>query len=166
MVRVYLIRHAAAFERDARRWPDDRLRPLTPDGMRKFRKAAAGLERLAGTVTCVLTSPLVRARQTAEILATAACWAPATEAPELAPGHTPAQVLAVMRTQSAESFALVGHEPGLSDLLAASVVGPEARFACQLKKGGAACLNFAAAVRVGRARLDWLITPKALRSLA
>jgi phosphohistidine phosphatase len=165
-MRLYLIRHAAAFERNAKRWPDDRLRPLSPIGARKFRKAAAGLARITETVTCVLTSPLARARQTADILTAVTRWPRAHEVAALAPGHTPEQVLAILRGQAAESLALVGHEPGFSQLLAACVAGPGARLQCELKKGGAACLEFSAAVRPGHARLKWLITPKALRALA
>src|SRR5512132_2307889 len=65
---LYLVRHGVAEERgDA--WPDDSKRPLTDDGMARMRKAARGLARLGVGLDLVLTSPLVRARQTAEILA-------------------------------------------------------------------------------------------------
>ncbi len=201
-MRVYLIRHAAAFERDRKRWPDDRQRPLTLEGMKKFRRAAAGLERLAGEIGCVLTSPLTRARQTAEILEAVAGWPRALEAPELAPGRAVEQALAVIGDYAAadpalERLALVGHEPHLTELLARCVAGPRGRVRCELKKGGAACLLFPAvrggqapserrseaqldrwrAARpgprsrappdlLGRAQLEWLITPKALRALA
>jgi phosphohistidine phosphatase len=165
-VRLYLIRHAPAFERDRQRWPDDRLRPLTPEGVRKFRKTAAGLGCLTETVSCVLTSPLARARQTAEILSAVTRWPQAREMVELAPGHTPEQVLAVVRAQKAASLALVGHEPGLSELVAASVAGVGARLQCELKKGGAACLEFPSTARAGQARLAWLMPPKALRGLS
>jgi phosphohistidine phosphatase len=163
---LYLVRHAPAFERDRTRWPDDRLRPLTPEGVKRFRKAAAGLGCLVETVACVLTSPLARARQTAEVLSAITRWPHAREVEELAPGHTPEQVLAIVRAQKAKSLVLVGHEPGLSELLATSVAGAGARLECEFKKGGAACLDFSSSVRAGRARLVWLITPKALRALA
>jgi len=164
-VRVYLIRHAVAFERDRRRWPDDRLRPLTAAGIEKFRKAAPGLAWLAGEVDCVLTSPLVRARQTAEILASAADWPTATEEPRLAPGQSVAQVLALIRARRASAIALVGHEPDLSRLAAVSL-DAGARAVIALKKGGAACLEFDRVVRAGSAQLLWLVTPKLLRALA
>ncbi len=178
-MRLYLIRHAAAFDRDRRRWPDDRRRPLTPEGARRFRKAAAGLKRLVGEVDCVLASPLTRARQTAEILATVAGWPRAIEIPELAPGAAAERVLAAIRERAAakrslERLAIVGHEPGLTELLAAcaGAGGARARVRCQLKKGGAACLRFrdsragpARLARPGQARLEWLITPRALRAL-
>ena len=165
-MRIYLIRHAPAFERDPKRWPDDTLRPLTPEGTKKFREAAAGLARLAENVTCVLMSPLARARQTAEILTAVTQWPRAKEVPELAPGHAPERVLAVVRDQAVDGLALVGHEPGLSKLLAVMVTGADGRMECELKKGGAACVTFSSAVRAGHARLEWLITPKALRALA
>jgi len=164
MVRVYLIRHAVAFDRDRKRWPDDRRRPLTPQGIKKFRKAAAGLKGIADAAECVLTSPLTRARQTADILAEVAGWPAPIEASELAPGRTPAQALALIRARSEKCLALVGHEPNLSQLLAVSIAGPGARLACEFKKGGVACLTFATP-RAGQASLEWLATPKLLRSL-
>lgn len=188
-MRVYLIRHAAAFDRDRKRWPDDRQRPLTPEGIKKFRRAAAGLEHLVGEVNCMLTSPLVRARETAKILEAIAGWPHATEVPELAPGRTAGQALAAIGDRAAahpklERLALVGHEPNLTELLALCVAGPRARArgGYELKKGGAACLLFPSAVPPGHARLEqpgqpvparlswatleWLLTPEALRALA
>ena len=193
-MRVYLIRHAIAFERDRKRWPDDRQRPLTPEGRIKFRKAAAGLRRLTRKVECVLTSPLTRARQTAEILTAVAGWPGALEVPELAPGRTVEQALTAIRERAAgepqlKCLALVGHEPNLSELLAVSVAGSRARARFKIKKGGAACLFFpdarasqdrperpdkaqperarqAQAERPSQAQLEWLVTPKALRALA
>ncbi len=194
MVRVYLIRHAPAFERDRKRWPDDRQRPLTPEGMKKFRKAAAGLERLVGKVDRVLTSPLTRARQTADILEAVAGWPRALEAPELAPGRAAEQALGVIGGHVAadpelDCLALVGHEPHLTELLALCVADSRVRIRWELKKGGAACLLFPATrARLTpperrkdaqaeprspapsdlsrEAQLEWLITPKALRALA
>jgi phosphohistidine phosphatase len=165
MVRVYLIRHAVAFDRDRKRWPDDRRRPLTPQGVKKFEKAAAGLKRIADPAECVLTSPLLRTRQTADILTETTDWPRAIEASELAPGRTPAQALALIRSRPEKCLVLVGHEPNLSELLAVSIAGPGARLACEFKKGGVASLTFAAP-RAGQASLDWLLTPKVLRALA
>ena len=163
---VYLIRHAVAFDRDRKRWPDDRQRPLTPEGMRKFRKAAAGLESFIGPVDRLLTSPLVRARQTAQILDEVTEWPQPIDAPELAPGRTPAQALALIRKHDVESLALVGHEPDLTELIGVCVAGAGMRVSLALKKGGAACVSFGAPPRPGAGHLDWLLTPKALRALA
>ena len=65
---LYLVRHGLAEER-GEKWPDDTKRPLTEEGIVRMRKAARGLARLGVAVDVVLTSPLVRARQTADIVA-------------------------------------------------------------------------------------------------
>lgn len=83
---LLIIRHAIAFERDRHRWRQDAERPLSPAGMRRARKAAAGLKQLTKRPQRLLTSPLVRARQTAQILTEVAGWPAAEEIPELAPG--------------------------------------------------------------------------------
>ena len=80
---LLIIRHAIAFERDRHRWADDGARPLSPSGIRRARKAAAGLKELSKAPDRLLTSPLVRARQTAKILTEIAGWPRAEEAPEL-----------------------------------------------------------------------------------
>ena len=91
---VYLVRHAVAAERGPR-FPDDRLRPLTEGGVDKFTRAVAGLARLGVTLDVVLTSPLVRARQTADLLAAGLRPRPAlVEIEDLAPGRPVAGVIA------------------------------------------------------------------------
>ncbi len=164
-MRLYLVRHADAFEPSAERWPDDALRPLTAEGMRAFRKAASGIARAAGKVDSVLTSPFVRARQTAEILADEAGWPSAVEAVELGPEEPAERVLAAIRRSEAERLAVVGHEPSLKALLSLCLSGRTAGIECRLEKGAAACLKFSAAVRGGAARLDWLIRPGTLADL-
>lgn len=166
-MRVYLIRHAATFPGDPARWPDDGLRPLTPAGMDEFREAAAGLAGIAGPVDAVVASPLVRTRQTAEILSAAAGWPRATEAPQLVPGRTAEQALALAREHELrdQSLALVGHEPNLLELISLCVAGDDSRVRCDIEKGGVACLLFPGAVSAGEARLEWLLTPRALRAL-
>lgn len=164
-MRVYLVRHAEAFEPSEKRWPDDRLRPLTPDGRREFRKAAAAIVRIAGPVDRVLTSPLVRARETAEILEQAG-WPRADEAMQFAPDESAEVALAAVRACDVDRVAIVGHQPNLGDLLSLSLAGHAARIACRFEKGAIACLKFSAVVRVGAARLEWLIGPGTLRDLA
>jgi phosphohistidine phosphatase len=166
-MRLYLVRHAIAAEADAKRWPDDRQRPLTPAGSRRFRKTARSLVALiesGGAVDRLITSPLVRARDTAAILKRAGLPEPIEES-VLAPGRTAARVLAVLRAHAAGSIVLVGHEPDLGRLLSVCIAGPDAKLALRFRKGGAACLNFTGAPRVGEATLEWLLPPKALRAL-
>ena len=63
---LLIVRHAIAFERNPKRWPDDGERPLSPEGMRRARKAAAGLKRIANRPVRVLTSGLLHERVSAE----------------------------------------------------------------------------------------------------
>lgn len=167
-MRLYLVRHAIAAEPDAKRWPDDRQRPLTKAGARRFKRAAGMLVALMqadGPVDRLLSSPLLRARETAAILQRAGLPGLIEES-VLAPGRTAARVLAVLRAHEAESIVVVGHEPDLGRLLAVCIAGAEAKLALRFRKGGAACLNFAGAPRVGEATLEWLLAPKVLRALA
>jgi phosphohistidine phosphatase SixA len=74
-------------------------------------------------------------------------------------------VLAVLRAHAVQSIVVVGHEPDLGRLLAVCIAGPDAKLSLRFRKGGAACLNFTGAPRVGEASLEWLLPPKALRAL-
>src|SRR6185312_3207605 len=115
IMQLLVVRHAIAFERDAKRWPDDNERPLTAEGIKKARRAAAGLKRIAQRPALVLTSPLVRARDTAVILTQAARWPEAVQCDAFAPGKSPQEMLAALRREGAgaECVAVVGHQPGL-----------------------------------------------------
>ena len=163
---IVLVRHAIAFERDRARWRDDGERPLSPEGKRKFRKAAAGLAQWLPKVDAVLTSPLVRTRQTAELLTTVARWPKAIDTAELAPDSSPIGLLAVLRTRQEKRIALVGHEPRLSELLALCLAGPEARPFAPMKKGGAACVVFGDEIAAGKGTLTAFMPPRALRKMA
>jgi phosphohistidine phosphatase len=160
---LYLVRHAIAHDRGDR-WPDDRLRPLTAEGRARMRQGARGLARLGATLDRVCTSPLVRARQTARILAGA--WRPPpaialTEA--LDPDRSIAEVLSFLADLTSPGpVALVGHEPQLGRL-AAALTGARAPFS--FKKGGVACLVCPERAGRGRARLEWLATPAMLRAV-
>lgn len=162
---LIFVRHAIAFERNHRRWPDDGLRPLTPAGRQKFHRAAAGLAKWLPKVDRVLTSPLVRASQTAEILRAAARWPKAAEAPELAPGAGLSSALAMLRKQKARRFAIVGHEPDLSALLTACIAPAGTRVAIAFRKGGVACVQFSGEVRAGAGTLVAFVPPRALRRM-
>src|ERR1044072_3787814 len=83
LMQVFLVRHAVAHERNRVRWPNDALRPLTPDGKRKFRKAARGLARWVPKSAALLSSPWVRAGEPAAIRAEVAKHARVIECPEL-----------------------------------------------------------------------------------
>ena len=163
MTRLYLIRHAIAFERGPR-WPDDAKRPLTHKGSARMREAIDGLRAMKVELDLVITSPLVRAKQTADLLIGAWPTAPAlVESDALAPGKRPASVGEVLAAHAAtENIALVGHEPGLGEL-GAWLIG--AKKPLMFKKGGVACFELPGLPMTAPAQLVWLATPKMLRGV-
>jgi phosphohistidine phosphatase len=126
---LYLIRHGIAEER-GEAWPDDTKRPLTDRGIARLKKEARALARIGVAFDVVLTSPLVRARQTADAVASTFEPRPPIVAIEsLSPGGTYQALLADLEKQARRSrIALVGHEPGIGEL-AARMIGsrPSAR---------------------------------------
>jgi phosphohistidine phosphatase len=162
---LLIVRHAIAFERDRQRWRDDGARPLSPAGIRQSRKAAAGLKEFSKAPDRLLTSPLVRARQTAQILTDVAGWPQAEEAPELSPGGAALAVLTLLGQKRGKVVAVVGHEPGLGALLAVCLLGEDGAMAIDMKKNAVACVSFEGLPRAGRAVLKWLATPRMLRGL-
>jgi len=160
---LYLVRHGLAEDRgDA--WPDDAKRPLTADGMARMRKAARGLARLGVVIDVVLTSPLVRARQTADIVAEAIHPRPTLIATEsLSPDGSFAAVVAELEKQARKlRVALVGHEPGIGEL-AAKLIG--SRHAIEFKKGAVCRIDLEAIPPSGPGDLRWLMTTKILRAI-
>ena len=111
---LYLVRHGLAEERgDA--WPDDAKRPLTDEGMSKMRKSVRGLARLGVSVDVVLTSPLVRARQTAEIVAAGLSPRPSlVSIDSLAPEGTYASVIADLEKHVRKTRIAISASSGLA----------------------------------------------------
>jgi phosphohistidine phosphatase len=160
---LYLIRHGLAEERgDA--WPDDTKRPLTEDGMDRMRKSARGLERVGVWFDVVLTSPLVRAHQTAEIVASVYSPKPALINVEaLAPGGSSSAVIAELEKHAKKTrIAIVGHEPGIGEL-AAKLAG--LRVDLEFKKGAIARIDVEALPPKGPGLLRWFIPPRFLRNI-
>lgn len=163
---LYIVRHAIAASRDIAEWPNDGLRPLTENGVERFRRAARGLKRLAPSVDVVLSSPYARAWHTAELLQEEARWPAPIASEELQAERSPIEALKALDPYSeTASVAVVGHEPGLSEL-ASVLLGASADVPLELKKGGAMFLLIRGHPGRGSASLRWLLTPKVLRSLA
>jgi phosphohistidine phosphatase len=160
---LYIVRHAIAAERGSE-WPDDTKRPLTERGISRFKEVVKGLRRLDITVDEVFTSPLVRARQTAEILATGLEGkAPVKVLDALAPGHTPASVMTQLaRVAKRRRVALVGHEPDLGEL-AAHLIG--AGRALPFKKGGICRIDLGSLTSKSAASLVWFLPPNVARQV-
>jgi phosphohistidine phosphatase len=160
---LYLIRHGRASERGPE-WPDDSKRPLTSDGLSKLRREARGLRALDAAFDVIVTSPLVRARQTADVFAEVlAVKAPIVSADALAPAGTPAAVIQeIARHARKGRVALVGHEPNLGELAAQLI---HARSPLSFKKGGVCRIDFEDAPPKGAGSLVWFLPPKVLRKL-
>jgi phosphohistidine phosphatase len=160
---LYFVRHGLAEERDPSR--DDRKRPLTRIGRQRTRAVAKRLRALGFHVDTLLTSPLVRARQTADILVERGIAAGLEEAPELAPGGSLERWLTWLRKWRPERgrrLALVGHEPALGEW-AERLVWGEVRHRLVLKKAGVVGLTLPArGSPVGRSLLILLAPPRFL----
>jgi phosphohistidine phosphatase len=166
-VDLLILRHAIAFPPDARRWPGDTERPLTVEGAKRAQRAAAGLKRIAKRPVLVLTSPLVRARDTAAIFAQAARWPKAVECEALSPARSPEGVLEMLKRRGtqADCVAVVGHQPHLGRLLALCLRGDARSEAFELKKSAVVCLRFEGPLRAGQGVLEWSLPPRILRKL-
>ena len=160
---LYLVRHAIAAER-GEDWPNDDKRPLTARGVARFRECVDALAKLDVAVDEIFTSPLVRARQTAELLASGLPGKPAVKILDvLSPGHAPGSVLAQLaKAARRRRIALVGHEPDLGEL-AAHLIG--AGRALPFKKGGVCRIDVESLTSRRPAALAWFVTPRLLRKI-
>jgi phosphohistidine phosphatase len=163
-IQVYLIRHGVAAERGPE-YPDDSKRPLTAQGMSRLRKEARALDALGVTFDQIVSSPLVRTRQTADIIADALKGKPSVVTSDaLAPAGTVSAVIQDLAKYGRKgSVALVGHEPNLGEL-AARLIG--ARRALEFKKGGLCRIDFETLPPKGTGSLRWFVAPRMLRKLA
>jgi phosphohistidine phosphatase SixA len=162
MTSLLVVRHAIAEQRDARRWPDDAERPLTPDGEARFGRAARGLRPIVPHVDLVLSSSHTRAWRTGELLHEEAGWPPPERCEPLEGERPPSEAAKAIHGQTAHqgTVAVVGHEPQLSGLVSLLLTGDADAFDLDLKKGGAVRLD----LNEGRATLRWVATPKLLRA--
>jgi phosphohistidine phosphatase len=166
-MKLLVIRHAIAEDRDAfaATGLPDAQRPLTDDGRKRMRGAARGLRTLVPRIDVLATSPLVRAAQTAEIVAKAYGGMQARTVPELSPERRPDELLGWLRShQLGDTVAVVGHEPHLGFLAGWLLTGRNDSFV-DFKKGGAVLLQFDDPPSGGNAVLSWALTPRILRAL-
>jgi phosphohistidine phosphatase len=161
---LYLVRHAIAAER-GEEWPDDTKRPLTDTGITRFKEAVEGLASLGVEIDEIFTSPLVRAKQTATLLADGLGSKTSVKTLDaLAPGHTPRLVMnELSRTAKRRRIALVGHEPGLGELAAHLLGAPRP---LPFKKGGVCYIAIQGLTSRRPGELLWFLPPKVLRRLS
>jgi phosphohistidine phosphatase len=159
MMELYLVRHGIAV--DGEPGLPEAFRPLAGKGRRRFQKTAKAFARLARKLDLVLTSPLVRAVQTAEILAGAADAGEVAVLQELDPSHGVPQLLeaVAMRAGDSKSVALVGHEPQLSAVLAA--LSGVAQDDLDVKKGVIVRIDVTALPQPDSVEPRWWLKPRA-----
>jgi phosphohistidine phosphatase len=164
---LYLVRHAVAFDPDETQWPDDRDRPLTPEGEKRFRRAARGLTEIMPSVDVMLASRFARAWRTAELLEKEASWPKPVACEALEVSREPAEVLQALQDYAASStIALVGHEPSLHELASYLLTADTSHARLEFRKGGVARLELPDGLRPGAAYLRWLLPPRVLRAMA
>ncbi len=161
---LYLIRHGIAAERGDE-YPDDSKRPLTSGGIARLRKEAKALDAMGVGLDHIITSPLVRARQTADVLAETLKSKPSVSLSDaLAPAGAPAAVMQDLAKHMRKGrIALVGHEPNIGELAARLIA---ARMPLAFKKGGICRIDFEVFPPKGTGQLRWFATPRMLREIA
>jgi phosphohistidine phosphatase len=157
---LYIIRHAIAVDEGSSEYEEDSQRPLTDKGKKKMRQIAKGLRTLGVDFDLILSSPYVRARQTAEILEDVFKIKKDIEfSDNLIPMGDPELLIAEMNEKyRPNSVALVGHEPHLSALIGL-LVSENAGIDMTLKKGGVCRLSTDDLHHARKATLEWLLTP-------
>jgi len=161
---IYFLRHAIAVERGEGDFSDEE-RPLTEKGRQKMVAAIGGIRQLDLKIDALLSSPLVRAVQTAELLREHLPYAGALEiAEELKPETPLASLLRRIGEQNAERIVLVGHEPSLSSWIR-DLLGCVPQASLQLKKGGLCRLDLERASESTSSRLIYLLQPRHLRAM-
>jgi phosphohistidine phosphatase len=161
---LYLIRHGIAADRGDD-YPDDSKRPLTGDGIAGLRKEAKALEALGVAFDQIISSPLVRTKQTADIFAESMKPKPPVATIDaLAPAGTPSGVIQELSKHARKGrIAVVGHEPNLGELAAKLIA---ARTPIEFKKGTICRIDFEVLPPKGIGQLRWLLPPKVLRKIS
>ncbi|MGH8370429.1 MAG: SixA phosphatase family protein [Gammaproteobacteria bacterium] len=159
---IILIRHAET--EDSAASGGDAARSLTSRGHERMTAAARGLSRVAGELTVIAHSPLVRAVQTAQIIADRFPAARLIELPALLPDQEPQTLLEWFAAQTGD-VAVVGHEPVLSNWIGYAVAG-NPRAVVHMKKSSACALEFPRPPVAGSARIRWFMDWRQLAAQA
>jgi len=163
---LYIMRHGLAVSRGSLRFSEDAQRPLVPEGKEKMREVGEGLRRTGLEVDWIVTSPLVRAVETAGIISESlASSAPVDTCEAMRPGGSPEELLAFLtRRPSRTRVLVVGHEPDLSEL-ATRLIGAGSHANLAFKKGGCCMISFNEFPPKSPGQLVWWLTPRLLRKL-
>ena len=161
---LYIMRHAEA--EDEAESGGDEARPLTVRGRERTRDAAGGLRALGLRFDAILTSSLLRAAETAELVADEYANNPPPQVlPALLPDVSPREALAALTPFARHSEVLVvGHEPQLSRLVGLLLTSG-GTFAIKLKKGACVAMDVPKTIEPGAGELLWMLTQRQLRKL-
>ena len=160
---LYILRHGIAADRSAE-YPDDDLRPLTRKGISRMRREAKGMDAIGVAPDLIISSTLVRAVQTAEIVQQGLSKPPQmTTSTALVPEAHPSQILQELAAShsSLSSVMVVGHEPHMSSLVSYILTG-RVSWLISLKKGALCSIDLSSS---DRGQLMWALAPRQLRAL-
>jgi phosphohistidine phosphatase len=166
-MKLSFLRHAIAVDRGTAGYEKDSERPLTKEGEKKMRRIARGMPSIGLSFDLVLSSPFIRARRTAEIVAeTFGIEEKLALTPHLETGGDPRRLVEEIASRSLglDSVLLVGHEPYLSGLISV-LLGGDQQLAIVLKKGGLCQLQIEKLMYGRCAQLEFLLTPRQLRRI-
>jgi len=164
---LYVLRHGQAGERDSQKYPDDRERPLTRRGIERLTRQVRGMKSLDICPDLIVTSPLVRAAQTAEVVQDGLSNKVQLEfSSGLVPWAEPREILGELGEAHAtrDCVMVVGHEPHLSSLISLVSSGT-LDCAIRLKKGALCKLRIPSLVPGRCGRIEWSLTPKQMTKL-
>jgi phosphohistidine phosphatase len=162
---LFIMRHGIALDRASPLASDDTMRPLTPKGRKRMARIAEELHKLGYAFDWIVSSPLVRAAETAEIVAASQKPKPPVDVcAALTPGAPREDVLAFLaKNPDRKRVMLVGHEPDLS-ALAGRLIGAGRDANLEFKKGGCCLIEYDGLPARYAGRLVWWLTPRALRA--
>ena len=161
-MQLYLMRHGTAVDSSDASVRSDAERALTDEGRARVEKVARALADLGMAPGVILTSPLVRAAQTAQLLAKQFPKARLKTTALLSPGADPAALVDEAAAAKAQEVVCVGHSPHLELVIARVCAGVEFPL-CELKKAGVACLDLE--IQSRRGILRWLLQPGQIKKL-
>jgi phosphohistidine phosphatase len=168
-MKLYILRHAIAVERGTPGYEDDSKRPLTTAGKEKMRQNSRGIETLGLSFDLILSSPYVRAKETALIVMDVLKIKKNSLilAKDLIPEATFEKLIRDINIYSKKykNILMVGHEPHLSGLISHLLTGKQ-DVTINFKKGALCLLAIEGLCSAGSASLEWILTPSQLNQLA
>jgi phosphohistidine phosphatase len=163
---LYIVRHGIAIDREDPKCPSDPERYLTPDGIKKTREVAKSCSSFIDAPKYFISSPYVRAHQTAELFAEEFDFSKSKieKTDTLLPGAEPAGFFRELsRKKAFESAMCFGHAPQLDELISFALGAK--KNVTELKKAGVTCIELSR-VNPPSGKLVWLLTPRTVRKLA